>query len=202
MTQLISLLAFIDRQEYNTVDEQICMAHIITVFVMGTGEDHSRGGWWLKFSPILIGLLGVVAGAIVVTIYHLIAVGWCSQRRATGPPDHGHEGPHHQIQTSLWEEGGSSSTSNSIMAQLIPIIRYSKELEGDTCAVCLCEFKEAEQVRVLPECFHLFHVACVDTWLNSHSSCPLCRADTGGNPRAPEVELPPTGRRILKLCFI
>ncbi|XP_059428628.1 RING-H2 finger protein ATL52-like [Corylus avellana] len=156
---------------------------------MGNGETDSRPGG-LKFSSIFIGLLGVVAGAIVVTIYHLIAVGWCSRRRATptGPAD-GHQGPH-QIQTSQ-QEGGSSSTSNSIMAQLIPIIRYSKELEGDTCAVCLCEFKEAEQVRVLPECFHLFHVACVDTWLNSHSSCPLCRADTGGSgtPRAPEAEL-------------
>lgn len=29
---------------------------------------------------------------------------------------------------------------------------------------------------MLPQCGHGFHVACVDTWLGSHSSCPSCRA--------------------------
>jgi hypothetical protein len=155
------------------------------------GEDHSRG---LKFSPIMIGLLGVVAGSIVVIIYHLIAVGWCNQRRATILPNR-RQGPDHQTN----QEAGSSSISNS-MAQLIPVIRYSKESGGDTCAVCLSEFNEAQEVRVLPECLHLFHVACVDKWLNSHSSCPLCRADTipplnpGGTPSlAPELHVQVAG---------
>jgi hypothetical protein len=44
--------------------------------------------------------------------------------------------------------------------------------------VCLSEFKEGEEIRALPECLHLFHVTCIDAWLNAHSNCPLCRADT------------------------
>ncbi|KAE8812347.1 E3 ubiquitin-protein ligase EL5-like [Hordeum vulgare] len=44
------------------------------------------------------------------------------------------------------------------------------------CAVCLSLVKEGEVVRQLPACMHLFHVGCVDTWLHSHSTCPLCRA--------------------------
>ncbi|XP_062209734.1 probable E3 ubiquitin-protein ligase ATL44 [Phragmites australis] len=43
------------------------------------------------------------------------------------------------------------------------------------CAICLSEFTEKEEIRVLPQCGHGFHVACVDTWLGAHSSCPSCR---------------------------
>ncbi|KAH7519807.1 RING-H2 finger protein ATL8 [Ziziphus jujuba] len=43
------------------------------------------------------------------------------------------------------------------------------------CAICLGEFAEGEEIRVLPQCGHSFHVGCIDTWLGSHSSCPSCR---------------------------
>jgi E3 ubiquitin-protein ligase ATL41 len=44
------------------------------------------------------------------------------------------------------------------------------------CAVCLSLVQEGEVVRRLPACMHLFHVCCIDMWLRSHSTCPLCRA--------------------------
>nr|BAJ97217.1 predicted protein [Hordeum vulgare subsp. vulgare] len=43
------------------------------------------------------------------------------------------------------------------------------------CAVCLCEFAPDDQLRLLPKCSHAFHLECIDTWLLSHSTCPLCR---------------------------
>ncbi|CAL5012759.1 unnamed protein product [Urochloa decumbens] len=43
------------------------------------------------------------------------------------------------------------------------------------CAVCLCEFAGDDRLRLLPKCSHAFHVDCIDTWLLSHSTCPLCR---------------------------
>ncbi|CAI9753336.1 unnamed protein product [Fraxinus pennsylvanica] len=43
------------------------------------------------------------------------------------------------------------------------------------CAICLSEFTAGDEVRVLPQCGHGFHVSCIDTWLESHSSCPSCR---------------------------
>ncbi|MQM14320.1 hypothetical protein Taro_047250 [Colocasia esculenta] len=44
------------------------------------------------------------------------------------------------------------------------------------CAVCLCEFGADDKLRLLPRCSHAFHLECIDTWLLSHSTCPLCRS--------------------------
>ncbi|KAA0037501.1 hypothetical protein IC582_020813 [Cucumis melo] len=60
----------------------------------------------------------------------------------------------------------------------LPVFQY-KEIVGlkepFDCAVCLCEFSEKDQLRLLPMCSHAFHVNCIDTWLLSNSTCPLCR---------------------------
>ncbi|KAL3526437.1 hypothetical protein ACH5RR_011093 [Cinchona calisaya] len=60
----------------------------------------------------------------------------------------------------------------------LPIFVY-KEIVGAKepfdCAVCLCEFSEKDQLRLLPMCSHAFHINCIDTWLLSNSTCPLCR---------------------------
>ncbi|XP_058752289.1 RING-H2 finger protein ATL40-like [Vicia villosa] len=43
------------------------------------------------------------------------------------------------------------------------------------CAVCLSLIEDGEMMRLLPNCKHSFHVACIDMWLASHSTCPICR---------------------------
>ncbi|KAI9200595.1 hypothetical protein LWI28_010255 [Acer negundo] len=35
---------------------------------------------------------------------------------------------------------------------------------------------ENETLRLLPKCNHAFHIYCIDTWLKSHTNCPMCRA--------------------------
>ncbi|KAL5220362.1 hypothetical protein ABZP36_025075 [Zizania latifolia] len=61
----------------------------------------------------------------------------------------------------------------------LPTVAYGKagDAAGCTeCAICLGAMQEGDVVRVLPSCGHVFHVACVDKWLASSSSCPVCRA--------------------------
>uniref|UniRef100_A0A7N0SXW6 RING-type E3 ubiquitin transferase n=1 Tax=Kalanchoe fedtschenkoi TaxID=63787 RepID=A0A7N0SXW6_KALFE len=50
------------------------------------------------------------------------------------------------------------------------------------CAVCLNEFEEEETLRLLPKCDHVFHPECIDAWLASHTTCPVCRADLAEDP--------------------
>jgi E3 ubiquitin-protein ligase ATL41 len=44
------------------------------------------------------------------------------------------------------------------------------------CAVCLYALDEGQMVRQLPGCKHVFHQECIDVWLASRASCPVCRA--------------------------
>ncbi|RLN09733.1 E3 ubiquitin-protein ligase EL5-like [Panicum miliaceum] len=61
------------------------------------------------------------------------------------------------------------------------------------CAVCLSLVQEGETVLRLPACAHFFHVCCIDMWLPSHSTCPLCRAAVGPTkePSSKEPSAPP-----------
>ncbi|XP_015936301.3 RING-H2 finger protein ATL40-like [Arachis duranensis] len=53
--------------------------------------------------------------------------------------------------------------------------KREEEDEDGECAVCLSGVEDEQEVRLLPNCKHSFHVACIDTWLASHSTCPICR---------------------------
>ncbi|GKV33636.1 hypothetical protein SLEP1_g42116 [Rubroshorea leprosula] len=50
------------------------------------------------------------------------------------------------------------------------------------CAVCLNEFEDDETLRLIPNCNHVFHPDCIDAWLYSHSTCPVCRANLVPKP--------------------
>ncbi|KAM0833804.1 hypothetical protein ACQ4PT_007659 [Festuca glaucescens] len=72
--------------------------------------------------------------------------------------------------------------------------RHSGRGDGAQCSVCIGTVEGGEMVRQLPLCKHLYHVECIDMWLASHDTCPLCRAeveppDDDGKP-AMTAELP------------
>ncbi|KAL5227295.1 hypothetical protein ABZP36_015560 [Zizania latifolia] len=68
-------------------------------------------------------------------------------------------------------------------AAAIALIRsfpYLRAHGGETtasveCAVCLNAVDEGEMARQLPGCGHVFHQECIDVWLSSNASCPVCR---------------------------
>ncbi|KAG2327318.1 hypothetical protein Bca4012_036320 [Brassica carinata] len=48
---------------------------------------------------------------------------------------------------------------------------------GDTCAVCLEDYRFGDSLRLLP-CQHAFHLSCIDSWLTKWgTSCPVCKHD-------------------------
>ncbi|CAI5471788.1 unnamed protein product [Closterium sp. Yama58-4] len=50
-------------------------------------------------------------------------------------------------------------------------------LTSTECTVCLSDFNEGELVRSVLPCEHRFHVACIDHWLATKTTCPVCRTD-------------------------
>lgn len=62
---------------------------------------------------------------------------------------------------------------------LLPSYKYSPQThqgEQSSCVVCMCEFEARQTLRVLP-CAHEFHAKCVDKWLRSNRTCPICRGN-------------------------
>ncbi|KAE9596877.1 hypothetical protein Lal_00007354 [Lupinus albus] len=129
---------------------------------------------------LIVPLIAMITAALVFFIYHLIAIClWGNHIRM----DQNHQ------QQSLQAAAATLSHNHGIsypLAHLIPIHKYHKkgkvdgDEEGDdnsTCAVCLGDFEEGEELRTLPECMHCFHVPCIDMWLYSHTTCPICRAN-------------------------
>lgn len=79
----------------------------------------------------------------------------------------------------------------------LPIFTFASSLSAFQkpqpldCAVCLSNFRQHDELRLLPACRHAFHSQCVDTWLRSTPSCPLCRASIHLPPAAVAVAPPP-----------
>lgn len=78
----------------------------------------------------------------------------------------------------------SSNGLDPSLVQSFPTFMYStvKEIRQDTndsldCAVCLSEFEDESILMLLTVCDHVFHKECVDLWLESHKTCPVCRID-------------------------
>jgi len=74
------------------------------------------------------------------------------------------------------------------LLKFLPTFTYSSYTHRSLhdCAVCLSEFSDGQDCRVLPNCNHAFHPHCIDAWLRSHSNCPLCR--TPVHPHAVPVQ--------------
>ncbi|RID47759.1 hypothetical protein BRARA_I04330 [Brassica rapa] len=90
-------------------------------------------------------------------------------------------------------QSSSLSPLDPTVLEKIPIFVYSAKTHKsppEDCSVCLSEFEEEDEGRVLPKCGHVFHVDCIDTWFRSRSSCPLCRA-----PVQPEESVTESGLR-------
>ena len=60
----------------------------------------------------------------------------------------------------------------------LPVARVSdpERLPEDArqCLICLEDFEEGQERKTLP-CLHGYHSQCVDKWLQTNASCPVCK---------------------------
>lgn len=141
---------------------------------------------------VIVVILSVVF--ILSGFLHLLAR--CLGRRVPpGAPQHSPVSAlHGQLQHlfNLHDAGVEQAFIDTLPVFSYGSIRGLKD--SADCAVCLNEFAEEDRLRLLPKCKHAFHIDCIDTWLLSNSTCPLCRRSLlpdpiTGAPAAPPLSL-------------
>ncbi|XP_078440222.1 RING-H2 finger protein ATL51-like [Wolffia australiana] len=154
---------------------------------LGLGES----SFSLSLSPLLIALIAILAAAVLLAAYNLAAARLRRRRRRrlAGPAV-----PSSSFRRDAAAAAGGGGLDESTMRR-IAVCRYKKEeglVMAEECPVCLAEFREGESLRLLPDCLHAFHLACIDPWLKANTSCPICRATIDlSSPPPPPPQLPP-----------
>ncbi|KAH0718344.1 hypothetical protein KY290_014936 [Solanum tuberosum] len=112
---------------------------------------------------------------------------------------------------NIFDVGGAKGLPGDSVEK-IPKIVITNDNDVDnsgervSCSVCLQDFQRGETARCLPQCHHMFHLPCIDTWLLRHGSCPLCRRDllkvlTQGDDEILSAEEVPTIDLLKKIGF-
>ncbi|KAF9623624.1 hypothetical protein IFM89_003551 [Coptis chinensis] len=136
-----------------------------------------------NFSPLVIAIIGILASAFLLVSYYTVISKYCgntdsSRRNANNDSSIEINDSQNESNNDLWQVATAGLDESLIKS--ITACKYKKGdglVEGTDCSVCLSEFQENESLRLLPKCSHAFHLTCIDTWLKSHSNCPLCRAN-------------------------
>lgn len=162
-------------------------------------DDTSSGP---NLSPLVIALIGILASALLLASYYLLISRYCGglgsfrwrmgQYDGRGFTDEGSDA----LRGDAWQQAPPAAAGGleEWVIRRIAVCRYKKGdglVESSDCSVCLGEFRDGESLRLLPDCLHAFHVSCIDTWLKSNSSCPLCRANIVYTFAAPSPSPPP-----------
>lgn len=57
------------------------------------------------------------------------------------------------------------------MSRNVIQLKYSYE---EDCSICLCSMKN-KKVKFV-KCKHVFHIKCINSWLQYNATCPVCRS--------------------------
>ncbi|KAL0909900.1 hypothetical protein M5K25_020809 [Dendrobium thyrsiflorum] len=63
------------------------------------------------------------------------------------------------------------------LREMLPVVVFKESfsVRETQCSVCLGDYQAEDRLQRLPQCGHTFHVDCIDHWLVSNTTCPLCR---------------------------
>eukprot|EP01013_Petalomonas_cantuscygni_P039745 TRINITY_DN71308_c0_g1_i1.p2 TRINITY_DN71308_c0_g1~~TRINITY_DN71308_c0_g1_i1.p2 ORF type:complete len:365 (+),score=50.39 TRINITY_DN71308_c0_g1_i1:205-1299(+) len=89
------------------------------------------------------------------------------------------------------ESGGRTAAAARAAVDDLVLVRAPPG--GVSCAVCLETIPEGQRAKRLP-CGHCFDDGCIETWLRTQHTCPLCRHRLPTDPRP--SDLAATARRI------
>ncbi|XP_024533179.1 RING-H2 finger protein ATL72-like [Selaginella moellendorffii] len=174
-------------------------------------------------SPMRFTALHVTMIFIAILLCVIIcAIPWDNIKCNGSSADNQNQNPHHeqpeetaalgdeeQPQPQQQQQPASGLTKKIIKS--FQLVRYGssslrEKAESDTsgcggcwteCMICLSDFRNGQMVRILPHCSHGFHRKCIEQWLHSHTSCPICRNAllVPGSPEKTTAAVPHQHRR-------
>ncbi|KAK6915550.1 Zinc finger, RING-type [Dillenia turbinata] len=134
-----------------------------------------------NFSPSMATIIMVLVGALFFVGFFSIYIRNCTEARSLGGSVRPMTGPARRSRRGM-------IGLDAAVIETFPTMVYSDAKEHKIgkgaleCAVCLNEFEDDETLRLLPKCDHAFHPECIDEWLSSHTTCPVCRANLVPQP--------------------
>ncbi|KAF0913312.1 hypothetical protein E2562_021962 [Oryza meyeriana var. granulata] len=150
-------------------------------FAAAQQQDTPPQGYYAtNFSPSMAIIIVVLIAAFFFLGFFSIYIRHCYGDRAdysTNPL------PQSAAARSRRQRGLDQAVLATFPTMAYADVKAHKSVKGALeCAVCISEFDDDETLRLLPKCSHVFHQDCIDTWLASHVTCPVCRANLVPNP--------------------
>ncbi|KFK31717.1 hypothetical protein AALP_AA6G149800 [Arabis alpina] len=149
-----------------------------------------------NFSIILVAVIGILATGSLLVSYYVFVIKCClSWHRIDilGRFSLSRRRRNDQDPLMVYSPEFRNRGLDESVIRAIPILKFKKskrdggedqndgvlgeeeEKGSQECSVCLNEFQEEEKLRIIPNCSHLFHIDCIDIWLQNNANCPLCR---------------------------
>ncbi|NP_001142103.1 putative RING zinc finger domain superfamily protein precursor [Zea mays] len=160
--------------------------------VQGQGGQQQQPGpaggayYSQSFSPSMAIVIVVLIAAFFFLGFFSIYVRHCYGDGSSGYSANRPPAPGGAAARSRRQRGLDEAVLESFPTMAYADVKAHKAGKGALeCAVCLSEFDDDETLRLLPKCSHVFHPDCIDTWLASHVTCPVCRANLVPDANAP-----------------
>ncbi|XP_057981360.1 RING-H2 finger protein ATL43 [Malania oleifera] len=155
-------------------------------------DDQQKTNFSPPFRPGIVVIVGVLTTIFSITFLVLLYAKHCKRRN----------GVIHSGNPNSWRASSAARKNSGVdrsVIESLPVFQFNSlrgHKEGLDCAVCLNRFEPTptELLKFLPKCKHAFHIECLDTWLDAHSTCPLCRSrvnpedvllNIAGDPKPP-----------------
>ncbi|PKA48751.1 Putative RING-H2 finger protein ATL12 [Apostasia shenzhenica] len=148
----------------------------------GTGAQQSDTNQGDMLHNQSLGLrIGIIIGMLSVMVCLAFLLLMYAKLRCTSSPIllPSAPDPRNAAGEGIRGETGRLSGVDKAVIESLPVFQFSSlkgSRDGLECSVCLSRFVENDDLRLLPRCKHAFHVDCIDRWLDSQSTCPLCRS--------------------------
>ncbi|PKU86378.1 RING-H2 finger protein ATL68 [Dendrobium catenatum] len=126
--------------------------------------------------------LGLTAALVIFLITFFLAFFFCYHLTLNPRSQNPNPSPDHPIAAAssrvifVMEDRGVPGLDEEVISSY-PKFSFSVNGGGEgLCSICLNEYNEGEMLRSMPECRHCFHILCIDSWLQRHGTCPVCRS--------------------------